>query len=148
MRQALSRSTRPDIEVSVDRSAEETVIAADKRRLAQVIANLVDNADKYGGGKIEAHISQTAENVVLAFEDDGPGVPVVERSVIFDRFSRGSAGGKRGYDTGSGLGLSLVAEHVGLHGGRVWVEDRLDGGSGARVVVVLPKGPTERPEDL
>ena len=58
--------------------------------------------------------------------------------MIFDRFSRGISGGRRGYDTGTGLGLSLVAEHIGLHGGNVWVEDRLNGASGARFVVTLP----------
>jgi signal transduction histidine kinase len=74
----------------------------------------------------------------MAVEDNGAGVPQDERFIIFDRFSRGSAGGRRGYDTGVGLGLSLVAEHVNLHSGRVWVEDRPDGESGARFVVELP----------
>ena len=60
-----------------------------------------------------------------------------ERDLIFDRFHRGRAGGRRGRDSGTGLGLALVAEHVGLHGGRVWVEDRA-GGDGARFVVDLP----------
>ena len=63
-----------------------------------------------------------------------------ERNVIFDRFSRGSAGGRRGAGSGSGLGLSLVTEHVGLHGGQIWVEDRKDGADGARFVVMLPVG--------
>ena len=76
----------------------------------------------------------------LAVEDEGPGVPEAERSVIFDRFSRGSAGGRRGHGTGSGLGLALVAEHVGLHGGDVWVDDRLDGSKGARFTVRIPIG--------
>ena len=49
------------------------------------------------------------------------------RDVIFDRFSRGSEGGNRASDSGVGLGLALVDEHVRLHGGRVWVEDRRDG---------------------
>ena len=111
---------------------------AEKRRLARVTANLIDNAAKYGGGATRIHVSQSGEMVYLAVEDDGPGVPVDERFVIFDRFSRGGAGGRRGYDTGVGLGLSLVAEHVNLHGGQVWVEDRPDGRTGARFVVSLP----------
>ena len=67
-------------------------------------------------------------------------MPEAERGVIFDRFSRGSAGGRRGHGTGSGLGLALVAEHVGLHGGEVWVDDRLDGREGARFTVRIPIG--------
>ena len=58
--------------------------------------------------------------------------------MIFDRFSRGGAAGRRGSSEGVGLGLALVAEHVNLHGGRVWVEDRADGEEGARFVVELP----------
>ncbi|NIR38519.1 MAG: HAMP domain-containing histidine kinase, partial [Actinobacteria bacterium] len=101
IRQAVQHSTRPDIAVDAQTTAEHTVIMGDKRRLAQVVANLVDNADKYGGGEIEISISQSDEAVLIAVEDHGPGVPEAERAVIFDRFSRGSSGGRRGYDTGS-----------------------------------------------
>ena len=140
VRQAVEHSTRPDISVDARPDAEHTVIMGDKRRLAQVVANLIDNADRYGGGEVEISISRWNDTILIAVEDLGPGVPDGEREVIFDRFSRGSAGGRRGYDTGSGLGLSLVAEHVGLHGGHIWVEDRLDGQPGARFVVALPVG--------
>ena len=143
IQQAVSHSTRPDAEVKSTLAAQSTVVVADKRRLAQVIANLIDNAAKYGGGSIVISIGRRGDEVTIAVQDDGPGVPAAERSVIFDRFSRGSSGGRRGQDTGSGLGLSLVAEHVGLHGGRVWVEGRKDGRSGARFVVVLPLGELE-----
>ena len=71
-------------------------------------------------------------------EDRGAGVPQSERARIFDRFNRGDQGGSRGSDVGVGLGLALVAEHARLQGGRVWVEDREDGGQGARFVVELP----------
>ena len=53
-------------------------------------------------------ITLTGEELVIAVEDDGPGVPDGERAAIFDRFSRGSAGGRRGSDDGTGLGLSLA----------------------------------------
>ena len=61
-----------------------------------------------------------------------------ERQSIFERFTRGHAGSSRGKSSGTGLGLSLVVEHVSLHQGRVWVEDRLDGLPRARFVVELP----------
>ena len=146
VRQAVHHSTRPDTAVLSTPEVDELVISADKRRLAQVIANLIDNADKYGDGAIEVQISLDDDTVVIAVEDEGPGIPEAEREVIFDRFSRGSAGGRRGYDTGSGLGLSLVAEHVGLHGGRVWVERRGDDRPGARFVIALPVGDPEEHE--
>ena len=140
VRQAVTHSTRPDSLVVATPDVGDLVVSADKRRLAQVIANLIENADKYGSGGIEVQISTYGEAAILAIEDEGPGVAEAEREIIFDRFSRGSSGGRRGYDTGSGLGLSLVAEHVGLHGGRIWVEDRLDGNRGARFVITLPIG--------
>ena len=74
----------------------------------------------------------------LAVTGVSPSLAVAEREVIFDRFSRGSEGGNRASDSGVGLGLALVDEHIRLHGGRVWVEDRKDGSRGARFVVELP----------
>ena len=138
VRAAVPFATSEDIPIIVEPDAEEAIVVAEKRRLARVVANLIDNAAKYGGGATRVHVSTTRDSVLMAVEDNGPGVPQDERFVIFDRFSRGGAGGRRGYDTGVGLGLSLVAEHVNLHGGRVWVEDRHDGEPGARFVVELP----------
>ena len=138
VRHAISYSTRPDVDLSVSSEGEGLVVVADKRRLAQVIANLIDNADKYGGGNIEVEIASEKDLAFLVVQDHGPGVPVSERKVIFDRFSRGSSGGRRGHHSGTGLGLALVSEHVRLHSGTVWVEERLDGLPGARMVVALP----------
>jgi signal transduction histidine kinase len=59
-----------------------------------------------------------------------------ERERIFERFYRGQTSGRRGATEGTGLGLSLVAEHVRLHGGRVWVESGVDDEN--RFVVELP----------
>ncbi|MFN0089071.1 MAG: ATP-binding protein [Acidimicrobiales bacterium] len=116
----------------------ELVILADKRRILQVVSNLLDNAAKYGGGPTAITLEHQEDRVLIGVEDDGAGVPEAEREVVFDRFARGAASGRRGLDTGTGLGLSLVAEHVHLHGGDVWVEDRPDGKPGARFVVSLP----------
>ena len=135
----------PHLAVLRDTATDAALVMGDKRRLAQVVSNLIDNASKYGEGSIEVVVGVLGENAMIAVEDEGPGVPETERKVIFDRFSRGSEGGRRGQGTGSGLGLALVAEHVGLHGGRVWVEDRPDGRSGARFVALIPLA---QPEDL
>lgn len=143
VRQAAAHATLNPIPIEHDPGMLHTVVRADKRRLARVITNLIDNAEKYGGGVSRIEVADLGESMQIAVEDKGPGVPPHERIVIFDRFSRGAAGGRRGSDSGVGLGLSLVSEHVHLHGGRVWVEDRPDGDSGARFVVELPLDPEE-----
>jgi signal transduction histidine kinase len=98
----------------------------------------LDNAAKYAGGASRVELRKADGNVQIAVEDEGPGIPEEDRLRIFDRFSRGLAAGRRSTSDGVGLGLSLVAEHVRLHGGGVWVEDVPDGKPGARFVVVLP----------
>ncbi|MFV0523967.1 MAG: sensor histidine kinase [Acidimicrobiales bacterium] len=137
-------------------SLANLVVSADKRRLAQVVANLLDNSNKYGGGATrvsydvvpgdgldlepaDAGGSGVPDRVQIVIEDDGPGVPPHLRDRIFERFGRiDSSAGNRSAATGFGLGLSLVAEHVRLHDGTVWVSDRIDGRHGARFVVELP----------
>jgi signal transduction histidine kinase len=114
-------------------------VSVDKRRIERVVVNLVENAAVYAGGVTRLAVEATDDTVRLIVEDAGPGVPAEARARIFERFFRGSAAGRRGAGDGTGLGLSLVAEHVRLHGGRVWVEDRPEGGS--RFVVELPIRP-------
>jgi signal transduction histidine kinase len=136
--QAVSHSTDTDVPVDLDAELAGVVVPADKRRIVRVIANLLDNAAKYGGGATSVSLRQAEDGVQIAVEDLGEGVPEEDREVIFGRFSRGGAAGRRGTSEGVGLGLALVDEHVRLHGGRVWVEDRADGEEGARFVVELP----------
>ena len=136
--QAVSHSTDTDVPVELDADLAGVVVNADKRRIVRVITNLVDNAARYGGGASAVSLRRLGDEVQIAVEDHGEGVPAEDREAIFDRFNRGSAAGRRGASDGVGLGLALVAEHVNLHGGKVWVEDRLDGEPGARFVIQLP----------
>jgi signal transduction histidine kinase len=141
--QAVKVSANGDsVPVELDSELAGVVVQADKRRLARVVANLLDNARKYGDGASTVVLQRSDDRVQLIVEDEGPGVPDEERDLIFERFARGGGAGRRGSNEGVGLGLALVAEHVRLHGGRVWVEDRADGRPGARFVVELPVLPT------
>ncbi len=143
VRQAVAVSSLPDTPITVAPRAELALIRGDRRRLARVIANLIDNARAYGGGEPEVSIAvvdpddEPMSHILIAVEDHGPGVPEEERDLVFERFARGSGAGRRTGSEGAGLGLSLVDEHVRMHGGRVWVEDRLDGEPGARFVIEL-----------
>jgi signal transduction histidine kinase len=117
-------------------------VRADRQLLGQAIANLIDNALKYGaaepssgnGSRPEVEVSalmkgSTAEIVVT---DRGPGVPVPDRERVLDRFVRLEASRS---EPGSGLGLSLVAAVARLHGGTLRLEDNEPG---LRVVLALP----------
>jgi signal transduction histidine kinase len=128
----------PPVEFGPGAVADGLALQADKRRMERVIANLVENAARYGGGATRVIVDAGHHVARVAVDDEGPGVAPEEREAIFERFFRGSASGqRRGGGQGSGLGLSLVTEHVRLHGGRVWVEDN-PAGTGARFVVEIP----------
>ncbi|MGH8973000.1 MAG: sensor histidine kinase [Acidimicrobiia bacterium] len=132
-----------DVPIELSPGVEHLSVTVDKRRMERVIANLVENAAYYGSGATRVRVERGRTVARIGVEDDGPGVPPEEREAVFRRFFRGSAAGKRrSGGQGSGLGLALVAEHVRLHGGRVWVEEG-EGGTGARFVVELPVGRDE-----
>ena len=110
--------------------------AVDRRRFAQILGNLLDNADRHGGGAVAVRLSPAAGHLVLEVDDEGPGVRPEDRGAIFDRFVRGPVAGARGDSDGTGLGLALVARHAAAHGGCAEVTDRP--GGGARFRIELP----------
>ena len=122
--------------VGVRSTTGAVTLLVDRRRLHQVLTNLVENAQRYAGGPTGVVVDVDGDVVRIAVEDRGPGVSEGERAAIFGRFARGRASERPGAPRGSGLGLALVSEHVELHGGRVWVEEA--GQEGSRFVVELP----------
>jgi signal transduction histidine kinase len=115
-------------------------VQADATRLQQILTNLLSNAVRYAPAGTEVAVSFEPDvgQVVIAVEDEGPGVPVGERTRVFDKFYRtpqAQALNKKGL----GLGLSICRDLVVAHRGRIWVEDAP--GGGARFVVVLPVAP-------
>ena len=119
--------------VVVDHRWFDRAVAADRRRLERVLANLLLNAQHHGGGPTRVAVEHVDQRTCrLSVEDGGPGIDPGERDRIFERFARGTAARHR---VGTGLGLALVAEQTRLQGGRVWVEERH--GGGARFVVEL-----------
>jgi two-component system, OmpR family, sensor histidine kinase MtrB len=137
--------------VEVDRAVDGTHLWVDKRRFERVMSNLIENASLYGGGATAVRVTLGNGNGVgdrsvrVSVEDAGPGLPPTERAKVFERFYRGHAAFQRGAGTGTGLGLALVAEHVRLHGGRVWA-DEAEGG-GARFTIELPGQLAETDDD-
>ncbi len=109
-------------------------VLVDRRRVAQILDNLIDNAVHHAHGARRVHLGAEArgELVRIWIEDDGPGIPEESRAMLFDKFVRGRDAATRG----SGLGLSIVRDLVHAHGGEVGIEDASIGG--ARVWFTLP----------
>ena len=115
------------------------VIAGNRELAGQALANLVDNAIKYGAqardgtnGAIAVAASRIGPDIVVSVADRGPGIPEAERGRVLDRFVRLEDARSA---PGFGLGLSLVAAVVRLHQGRLTLEDNAPG---LRVVIALP----------
>jgi signal transduction histidine kinase len=118
--------------------AASVVVQGDERLLRRAIRNLLENAQRYGGGEVEIAIARrsTGRGDVVAIEwrDRGPGVPEPMRERIFEPFFR--LPGHAEQAGGVGLGLALVQQIATRHGGSVRCESREGGGS--RFVIEIP----------
>jgi len=123
----------PADQVSVAPAVSGAMIAGDRPSLRAMVRNLLDNAERYAGTWALA-IGGDERTIEVRVIDHGPGIPEAERSTVFARFARGSAG--RG-TPGSGVGLAIVDAVAHSHGGDVAIEDTP--GGGATFVVRLPR---------
>ncbi|MEV6558251.1 HAMP domain-containing sensor histidine kinase [Nocardia sp. NPDC051756] len=114
--------------------ADAVSVDGRKIELERALANLLENADRHGGGVVAVTVVHDGNDAVIQVDDAGPGVPAADRDRIFERFVTAKIGRRAG--TGTGIGLALVAETVAAHGGSVTCADRP--GGGARFVVRLP----------
>ena len=109
-------------------------VRANPAELRRPVRNLIDNAARHAATAVRISVSVHVDEVRLDLVDDGPGVPVAERELIFDRFYRGDAARSRG--TGSGLGLAIARSVARGHGGDV---ELVDGTAGAHFRLRLPQ---------
>ncbi len=119
-----------DQHLSMEMPPERTLVRADKRRIVQVLVNLISNANKYGppGEEISLEVNLSAQYVRLAVKDRGSGIPMEHRNDLFERFVYPHAKNEIS-QAGAGLGLSVVKAIVEAHGGSVGMDDRPGGGS-------------------
>ena len=118
-------------------------IAVDSAKVERIVENLLVNASRHTppGTPIWVRVDRRDPGALLTVADAGPGVPVEQRERIFQPFHRGPSAAS--HSPGSGVGLALVAQFAGLHGGRAWVEPRA--GGGACFQVLLPDSPEAVP---
>ena len=139
---ALSRS----IELQVNCPDSLPPVSADSDRIAQVVNNLLSNALKYTpvGGTVWLSVQTTNREVVIRVADTGPGIPRDKWEHIFERFTQTSHPNVREM-AGVGLGLYIVRQIVGRHGGAVWVDSEV--GQGSEFFVSLPVKATTSPAE-
>ena len=123
-------ASEKDLRISVNLQPSLPDIAADRRRLAEVLQNLLDNAMQYtpAGGQIMVGASADGSEVTFTISDTGIGIPQADQFRIFERFYRVDVARSREVG-GTGLGLSIAKHLVEAHGGRIWVESEVGQGS-------------------
>ena len=129
------KAQQKGLEIVFDVAPEvPAAVVGDPARLRQVLVNLVGNSIKFTEkGEIEVNVrteGQNAERAILRFSvrDTGIGIPEDKRHKIFDAFSQADSSTTRKYG-GTGLGLTIAGQLVGLMGGKLWVESEVGKGS-------------------
>jgi two-component system phosphate regulon sensor histidine kinase PhoR len=127
---AQPRARDKDLQLSVNLDQKVPDIAGDRRRLTEVLQNLLDNAIQYtpAGGQIMVSAGVSDVEVVFTVTDTGIGIPQAEQPRIFERFYRVDVARSRQVG-GTGLGLAIAKHLVEGHGGRIWVESDIGQGS-------------------
>lgn len=129
--QALARG----VEIGFEMKDSEAWVMGDAQLLREMLANLIDNALRYGGTRITLNVRRLGEGSIWQIADNGPGIPESQREAVFAPFHRLSGG-----VDGAGLGLTIVQRIAHLHGAKVGLETG-EGGHGLTVSVRFPPVP-------
>jgi signal transduction histidine kinase len=121
-------------EVTIDLTGDKSAsVRVERQDLDEMLGNLIENAAKYGGGRVFVTVKTTEECVEIEVEDDGRGIPEAEREGIFDRGARLDI-----EKPGTGLGLAIVRDVARIYGGSIALEESEDlGGLLARLRLPL-----------
>ena len=129
--QAVERAVErlyPDKVIDVDGN-KDLAVRVERQDLDEMLGNLIENAAKYGGGRVFITVSPADDMAEIIVEDDGTGIPEKERSAIFERGARLDTG-----KPGTGLGLAIVRDVAEIYGGSIALEESEDlGGLLARL---------------
>lgn len=134
-REALSSSAE-GVAVVAHVKADLPLVEADPVLLRHIAINLIDNAARHARSTVEIAARERNGAVELIVEDDGPGIPVEERSRIFERFTRVEGGDRTG---GTGLGLAIAKGFADAMGMTIMAEEGKSGGAALRLVMPVRK---------
>ncbi len=126
--------------IEVDLALNLPLIAADRKRIVQVLNNLLSNASKYSGETSTIRVAASREDIYVIFSvtDEGRGIPAGQLSDVFKKFSRMDSWGREGKIAGEGLGLAICKGIVEAHGGRIRAESSGEG-RGTRITFAIPE---------
>jgi signal transduction histidine kinase len=130
-REALRTQVAP---IVVDR-CDPVRLRGNEQLLTRLVRNLIDNAARHTATDVHICLRHDGATATLDVDDDGPGVPLAERDMIFQRFARIDEARQR-TDGGAGLGLAIARQVARAHGGDVRCDDSPSGGG--RFVVIIP----------
>ena len=119
--------TRKSSSIKTQVPTDLPFISVDAILIHQVLVNLIENAAKYApsGTEIEVSTKLVGETITIAVADRGPGIKEEHKEKIFEKFYREEPNSPGG----AGLGLAICNSIVEAHGGKIWVENRSDGGA-------------------
>jgi protein-histidine pros-kinase len=118
----------------VEMQGEEALVRAHPAALRRAVANLVDNALRYGG-RARLHVRRQGDSVVIMVDDDGPGIPADRLEAVMQPFVR-LEGSRNRATGGTGLGLYIARDLATRHGGTLVLANRAEGG--LRATITLP----------
>lgn len=133
------RKAFPDMAIRASVAPGLPPVRGEARLLEQVLFNLLDNAQKYGGeGETAVHARREGSDIIVSVTDEGPGVKPADLERMFEKFYRG--GRMDGRKAGTGLGLSICKGLVEAMGGGIVAQSPAVRRRGTRIVIRLPAG--------
>lgn len=134
-----SRATQKNITISFSKPSSTINVPMSKEKINRAIGNLLSNAIKFSNKDTTVNITivKTDSDVLLSVSDNGIGIPLADREIIFDKFTKAKRPGTEG-EKPVGLGMSIVKQIVEAHHGSIWLDSEV--GKGTTFYVELPLG--------
>ncbi|MBS0477956.1 MAG: HAMP domain-containing histidine kinase, partial [Proteobacteria bacterium] len=132
-----AQAVREHVDLTFDRAPGAPLIATHPSLCAELMGNLIDNAIRYNrrNGTVAVSVAESSDSVVIAIEDDGPGIAIEDRQRVFTRFTRLERDSRR---SGSGLGLPIAQTLANAVGAALAI-DTARSGQGLRATIRFPR---------